>query len=78
MTTIDDIRDKLIGRIMATENIELLKAIDHILESLKEDETAVHLHPSRIKMLELSEKDIQHGILISEEELDKMDEQWLS
>ena len=78
METIDNIRNKLINRILATENIELLNAIDGIFTSTNAEEAIVSLHPAQIKMLEMSEKDIANGDLISEEELDKMDDEWLN
>ena len=78
METIDNIRNKLIDRILATKNIELLNAIDSIFNATNVEEEVVSLHPAQIKMLEMSEKDIANGDLISEEELDKMDDEWLN
>lgn len=78
MESIDNIRNKLIDRILATKNVELLNAIDRIFTSVKADESIISLHPAQVKMLEMSERDIENGDLISEEDLDKLDEEWLN
>ena len=56
----------------------MFNAIDHIFTSTNAEEEVVSLHPAQVKMLEISEKDIDNGDLISEEELDKMDDEWLN
>ncbi|MEL6561498.1 MAG: hypothetical protein AAFQ94_25135 [Bacteroidota bacterium] len=78
MEKIDNIGNKLIDKILATKNVELLNAIDQIFTSTNAEEEVISLHPAQVKMLEMSEKDIENGNLLSEEELDTMDNEWLN
>ena len=77
MTTLDVIKNSLIDRIIATNNERLLSAIAGIFESTQAEEK-VHLSSEQIEMLIMSEKDIECGNLISEEELKKADLEWLN
>ena len=67
----------MIDRILATKNEKLLKAISNIFESTQIDEVLT-LTSEQIEMLNMSEKDIENGNLISESDLNKADAQWLS
>jgi hypothetical protein len=75
MTAIENIKNGLIDRILATKNEKLLKAISTIFESAK-DEEVVGLSSEQLEMLAMSEDDIANGRLISEEDLDKLDSGW--
>ncbi len=77
MTAIDILKNKLIDKVLATNNKKLLKAIDSIFESTGQEEKIL-LSSEQIEMLAMSEAEIEKGEVISEEELDKMDEGWLS
>jgi hypothetical protein len=77
MKSIEIIKNKLIDRVLATNNEKLLKAIDNIFESTKEDEK-VMFSSEQIEMLLMSEKDIEAGEIVSETELDNMDNEWLN
>ncbi len=77
MKTIETIKNKLIDRVLATNNEKLLKAIDSIFESTKEEEKVL-FSSEQIEMLLMSEKDIEAGEIVSESELEKLDNQWLS
>lgn len=76
MPTIDDIKNRLIDKILATQNEHFLEAIENIFLSTQKEEL-VSLTSEQIEMLMMSEKDIEGGNLISETELSKMDKQWL-
>lgn len=76
MTRLDTIRNRLIDRIMTTKNEQLLSAIDSIFHSTQEDERW-SLNSYQIEMLMMSEKDIEQGNLISEEDLKKADSEWM-
>lgn len=75
MTAIENIKNGLIDRILATKNEKLLQAISTIFESAKEEEI-VGLSSEQLEMLAMSEDDIANGRLISEDDIDKLDSGW--
>ena len=77
MTGIETLRNRLIDKVLATNNKKLLKAIDSIFESTKIEEKVL-LSSEQIEMLSMSELDIEHDEVVSESDLDKMDNEWLS
>lgn len=76
MTTLDNLKNRLIDRIMVTKNEQLLSAIDNIFNATQVEEKLA-LNSNQIEMLMMSEKDIEHGSLISESELNKADSEWM-
>ena len=76
MTRIEAIKNKLIDRVLATNNEKLLKAIDSIFESTSEEEKVL-FSSEQIEMLLMSENDIKNGDIVSESELEKLDDEWL-
>lgn len=76
MNTMQQTKNRLINRILATKNQDLLLAVDTILATAQPSETLT-LTSEQIEMLLMSELDIASGNLISEEELDKLDSQWM-
>ncbi|HEX9828472.1 MAG TPA: hypothetical protein VGA80_17885 [Flavobacteriaceae bacterium] len=76
MTTLDNIKNRLIDRILVTKNEKLLKAIDTIFNSTQTDEK-LSLNSHQIEMLMMSEMDIEQGNLISESDLEKADSEWM-
>ena len=77
MLSLDALRNKVIGRIMATNNKKLLQAIDGIFE-WTEPEAKIVLNSQQIDLLVMSEAEIGRGEIISQDDLDKQDEEWLS
>lgn len=77
MSSVDALRNKVIDRIMAINNIKLLLAIDEILETIGLEEQIV-LSSRQIDMLMMSEAEIGRGEILSQADLDKLDEEWLS
>lgn len=77
MSSVDALRNKDIDRIMATHNTKLLQAIDVILELTGEEEQIV-LSSRQIDMLMMSEAEIGRSEILSQADLDKLDEEWLS
>lgn len=66
----------MIDRIKVSENEKLLEALEGILNSTETDERlALNAYP--IEMLQMSEKDIEKGNLISEADLRKEDSEWM-
>jgi hypothetical protein len=76
MKTIDVVKNRLIDKIMVTDNEQLLNAIDNIFNSTqKEDKLVLDSH--QIEMLLMSESDSKLGNLISETDLKKADSKWM-
>ena len=76
MKTIDKVRNRLIDKIMVTDNEQLLNAIDSIFSST-ETEDKLNLDSYQIEMLLMSENDINSGKLVSEADLRKADSKWM-
>lgn len=77
MKAIDNIKNSLIDRILATKNERLLEALNNIFDSTQSEEV-ISLSSEQIEMLSMSEKDIESEKFISESELKKRDSEWLS
>lgn len=77
MLSLDALRNKVIDRIMATNNKKLLQVIDGIFE-LTGQEEQIELNSQQIDLLVMSEAEIGRGDIISQDDLDKLDEEWLS
>ena len=77
MTGLENIKNNLIDRILATKNEKLLKAISNIFDSTQREEI-MSLTSEQIEMLVMSEKDIENENFVSESELDKADSEWLN
>ncbi len=77
MTSIERIKQELIDTIMVSKNEKLLEAVSQIFAS-SDSAGKPQLDSYQIEMLEMSEKDIQNGDIISEDDLDKSDSEWLT
>lgn len=76
MENLQKLRNKVIDRVMVSENSELLEAIEKILSSTEAEER-INLTSEQVEMLMMSEDDILNNRLISEEDLEKQDKEWL-
>ena len=77
MNALENIKNSLIDRILATRNEQLLEAIKSIFDATQSEEI-ISLSSEQIEMLNMSEKDIEDGKLVSESELSKRDSKWLN
>jgi hypothetical protein len=77
METINSLKSRLVDRIMLATNEKLLMAMESILTSVESPEK-IQLDSYQIEMLALSEEDIQEGNLISDEDLQAEDAEWMS
>jgi hypothetical protein len=77
MATVDTLRNNLIDKLFTISNKEYLLALNQLVESSTIDNSAVKLSEEQILMLQLSDKDIKSGKLLSQEQLDKNDLEWL-
>jgi len=76
MTTLDNIKNRLIDRILVTKNEQFLEVIENLFITTQKDET-LNLSPEQIEMLQMSEDDIKNGRIISDSEIDNLDREWL-
>ena len=76
MTGLENIKNRLIDRILATKNEKLLNAISGIFDSTQTEEI-LSLTSEQLEMLIMSEKDIEKDNLISESDLKKIDSEWM-
>lgn len=76
MATVDKIRNKLIDKIISIRDKEILEAIDKLVSSSASD--IVELTKEQKEMLQMSEDDIEKGQLISQEQMNKRNEEWLN
>lgn len=77
MENIETLRASLVQKIFSTENITLLEAINKIFSSTETEDKKYKLSENQKKLLQLAEEDIEYGKLVSDEELRKMDEEWM-
>ena len=78
MATVDKIRNRLIDKILSIKNKDFLEALDKLISSSVSDSEIVELTDEQKIMLEMSEKDIENGKLISQEAMDKRNLEWLN
>ena len=78
MATVDKIRNGLIDKILSIRNKDFLLALDKLISSSESQSVVIELKDEQKKMLEMSEKDIQNGKLISQEAMNKRNFEWLN
>ena len=78
MAAVDKVRNGLIDKILAIRNIEILEALDKIISSSPLDKEVVELSSEQQEMLQMSEDDIKNGRLISQDQMDKRNLEWLN
>ena len=78
MTTEDNIRNGLIDKILSIRNKDFLIALDKLITSSSSESDTIELSKEQQIMLEMSEKDIKNGRLISQEAMDKRNLEWLN
>lgn len=77
MATVDTLRNDLIDKLLTISNKEYLFALNQLVEKSAVNNDTVTLTEEQTLMLKMSDKDIQEGRLISQEQLDKKDLEWL-
>lgn len=76
MKAINSLKTSLIDKILTIQDIELLEALQTIVDSTSDDK--VEFSETQKKMLQMSEEDIKYGRVVSQDDLDKEDLKWLS
>ena len=77
MENLETLRASLVQKIFSTDNLNLLEAINQIFSSTEVEEKDYKLSENQKKLLLLAEDDIKYGRLVSDEELRKIDEEWM-
>ncbi|MFN5318486.1 MAG: hypothetical protein ACK5CY_06565 [Bacteroidia bacterium] len=77
MTRADILRNNIIDKLLTISNQDYLSALYQLIEKSSVDNDIVKLSDEQILMLKLSDKDIEAGKLISQDDLDKSDIKWL-
>jgi hypothetical protein len=77
MTSADNIRNSIIDKLLTISNQDYLSALYQLVSTSKVEEEIIQLSEAQILMLNRSEDDIKQNRLISQDELDKMDLEWL-
>lgn len=78
METIDSIKNGLIDKIHSIKNRDLLDALNQLISSSTFDSDIAELTNEQKIMLEMSEQDIKDGHLISQDEMNKRNLEWLN
>jgi len=78
MATVDKIRAELIDKILSINNKDFLEALDKLISSSKSESAIVELTDEQKIMLEMSEKDITTGQLISQDAMNRRNLEWLN
>ncbi len=77
MATVENIRNGLIDKILSIKNRDILEALDKLISVSSLESDIVLLTDEQKIMLEMSERDIEAGNLISQEAMDKRNLEWL-
>jgi hypothetical protein len=78
MASVENIKKELINKIKSIKNEEFLIALDQLISSNSFESEIVELTEEQKIMLEMSEKDIKEGKLISQEAMKKRNLEWLN
>lgn len=77
MKPVDNIRNGLIDKLLAIQSKDFLLALDKLLASANTHGETVSLTEEQKSMLQMSETDIANDDLLSEDELQQQDKEWL-
>ena len=78
MPTLEEMRNTLIAKISKLENEELLMALDTIVSDNSKAKDFKSLTKIQLEMLRQSDLDIEQGNLITQEDMDKRNLEWLN
>ena len=76
MTTLENIRNRLIDKILLAKNEKFLEAVEKLFITTQGEEF-LKLSTDQIEMLQMSEEDIKYGRIISESDIDNQDKEWV-
>jgi hypothetical protein len=77
MATVDTLRNDLIDKLFSISNKDYLLALNKLVDNSVYQTGPMQLSEEQITMLKLSDKDIEAGNLIPDDEVSKSDLEWL-
>ena len=77
MASTEQIRNNLIDKLISIKNKDILSAVDRLLEVSVKEEDVYKVSEDQRKALQASEMDIANGRLISDEDLNSEEDEWL-
>jgi hypothetical protein len=77
MTSVDTLRNEIIGKLLAISDRSYLSAINRIVDTHSEKDEIVKLSEEQKLMLQMSDDDIKNGRTMKEADSNKRDLQWL-
>jgi hypothetical protein len=77
MSAADNIRNNIIDKLLTISNKEYLSALYQLVSSSAVEDDVVNLSEAQILMLNMSDEDIENDRLVSYDQLDKADLEWL-
>jgi hypothetical protein len=77
MASTEQIRNNLIDKLISIKNKDILSAVNRLLEVSVKEEDVYKVSEDQRKALQASEMDIVNGRLISNEDLNNEEDEWL-
>lgn len=78
MSSTDILRNNIIDKLLTIKENDYLSALYKLVDASSVDHDTVNLTEEQLLMLQLSDKDIEDGRLITQSQLDKDDLKWLN
>ena len=77
MTATDNVRNSIIDQLLTITDKDYLAALYQLIHKSRTNADKIQLSEEQLLMLNMSEDDILNGRLTSQEEVDKIDLEWL-
>jgi hypothetical protein len=77
MTGADNIRNNIIDKLLTISNSDYLSALYKLISTSTVNDDVIQLSEAQILMLNMSDDDIKNNRIVPQDELDKMDLEWL-
>lgn len=78
MANSNEIRNRVIDRLLSIDNSEFLQALESMIKSSNIEQSKISLTEEQKVMLVMSESDIQNGKIIDQDSLNAQELQWLN
>ena len=78
MASVENLRNNLINKILAIRSEDFLEALDNLVSSSNQANDPISLNQSQKEMLFMGLNDVKNGNLVSQDDLDKADLEWLN
>jgi len=77
MSKIDRLKEDIIVSVKHSDNEELLLSLYNTINSKTSDDK-IHFTPEQLEIIAQGEKDIDNNDIISNEDLEELDKEWMS